>query len=242
MHLCWSCTGSGLNPTTSTPGVGSPLPHLHRDWAHPCHICTGTERSPAHICTETEPTPAAGERVRAHNWKRALGPKSGPLPRRDQQVRRLLWSCSASTAFSDLCSCLAWQCHICTGTGRTPATSASLAAGACCSAFAPRLALAIGAGLVGPLVALLVRSPFLYPLVAIRAAALLMHPLPTCATPTIVATVTAAASHGRSTGEAERGPFGALAHFSWNDSPAANFHRSPATSLALRGCACTPFA
>ncbi len=22
--------------------VGQPLPHLHRDWAHPCNICTGT--------------------------------------------------------------------------------------------------------------------------------------------------------------------------------------------------------
>ena len=22
--------------------LGSPLPHLHRKWAHPCHICTGT--------------------------------------------------------------------------------------------------------------------------------------------------------------------------------------------------------
>ena len=28
---------------SSAPGLGSPLPHLHRDWAHPCHICTGTE-------------------------------------------------------------------------------------------------------------------------------------------------------------------------------------------------------
>ena len=27
--------------------VGSPLPHLHRDWARPCHICTGTEPTPA---------------------------------------------------------------------------------------------------------------------------------------------------------------------------------------------------
>jgi hypothetical protein len=25
---------------TSAPGLG--LPHLHRDWAHPVHICTGT--------------------------------------------------------------------------------------------------------------------------------------------------------------------------------------------------------
>jgi hypothetical protein len=21
--------------------VGSPLPHLHQDWARPCHTCTG---------------------------------------------------------------------------------------------------------------------------------------------------------------------------------------------------------
>jgi hypothetical protein len=27
---------------TSAPGLGSPLPPLHRYWAHPCHICTGT--------------------------------------------------------------------------------------------------------------------------------------------------------------------------------------------------------
>jgi hypothetical protein len=26
----------------SAPGLGSPLPRLHRDWAHPCHVCTGT--------------------------------------------------------------------------------------------------------------------------------------------------------------------------------------------------------
>ncbi len=33
----------------STPGLGSPLPHLHRDWARPCHICTGTGLAPAVI-------------------------------------------------------------------------------------------------------------------------------------------------------------------------------------------------
>jgi hypothetical protein len=27
--------------------------HLHRDWARPCHICTGTWLTPAHICTGT---------------------------------------------------------------------------------------------------------------------------------------------------------------------------------------------
>jgi hypothetical protein len=33
-------------PATSAPGLGSFLPHLHRDWARPpaapCHICSGT--------------------------------------------------------------------------------------------------------------------------------------------------------------------------------------------------------
>jgi hypothetical protein len=31
-----------FNPPTSAPRLGSPRPHLHRDWAHPAHICTGT--------------------------------------------------------------------------------------------------------------------------------------------------------------------------------------------------------
>jgi hypothetical protein len=38
-HPCHICTRSGLTPATSVPGVGSPLPHLHRGWgltaAHP---------------------------------------------------------------------------------------------------------------------------------------------------------------------------------------------------------------
>jgi hypothetical protein len=48
--------GSGLAPPTSAPGLGSPLPHLHRDWAHPCHICAGTGLTPAHICAGIGPT------------------------------------------------------------------------------------------------------------------------------------------------------------------------------------------
>jgi hypothetical protein len=38
---------TGLTPATSAPGLGSPLPHLHRDWARPSHICTGTALTPA---------------------------------------------------------------------------------------------------------------------------------------------------------------------------------------------------
>ncbi len=39
---CHICIGTRLTSATSAPGLGSPLPHLRRDWAHPCHICAGT--------------------------------------------------------------------------------------------------------------------------------------------------------------------------------------------------------
>ena len=43
------CAGTGLTPPTSARGlpVGSLLPHLRRDCAHPCHI---SARGAAHIC------------------------------------------------------------------------------------------------------------------------------------------------------------------------------------------------
>ena len=45
-------TVTGLASATSAPGPGSPRPHLHRDRAHPAHICTGTGRLLAPIpCT-----------------------------------------------------------------------------------------------------------------------------------------------------------------------------------------------
>ena len=60
-HLCPDCTaqprriGAGTGDcscnicTRTGPSQGrcSPLPHLHRDWVHPCHICTGTGLTPA---------------------------------------------------------------------------------------------------------------------------------------------------------------------------------------------------
>jgi acetyl-CoA synthetase len=42
-HAFRICTDPGLTPLPSAPGLGSPLAHLHRDWAHPFHICTGIE-------------------------------------------------------------------------------------------------------------------------------------------------------------------------------------------------------
>ncbi len=40
------CAGTGLIAARSVPGLGSPLPHLRRDWAHPCQICAGTGLTP----------------------------------------------------------------------------------------------------------------------------------------------------------------------------------------------------
>ena len=45
----------GLHPMPHAPGLGSPPPHLRRDWAHSYHICAGTRRAPA---------PAARARMR----------------------------------------------------------------------------------------------------------------------------------------------------------------------------------
>jgi hypothetical protein len=41
MEYCHICTGTGLAPAPSAPGLGSPLPHPHRDWAHPITSAPG---------------------------------------------------------------------------------------------------------------------------------------------------------------------------------------------------------
>ncbi len=41
----------------SAPGLGPPLPHLHRDQAHPCHICTGTGPTPSASAPLGSPLP-----------------------------------------------------------------------------------------------------------------------------------------------------------------------------------------
>jgi hypothetical protein len=49
---------AGDSAATSAPGLGSPLPHLRRGWARPCHICAGTGPTPVHICAGTGLTPS----------------------------------------------------------------------------------------------------------------------------------------------------------------------------------------
>ena len=53
-HRCHICTGTGLTPATSAPGLGSPLPHLHWDCAHHSHRPCALQRSgsSATCCTD----------------------------------------------------------------------------------------------------------------------------------------------------------------------------------------------
>ena len=53
LELCLGSNSWVLTAATSAPGLRSRLPHLHRDWVHPSHICTRTRRTRAHICTGT---------------------------------------------------------------------------------------------------------------------------------------------------------------------------------------------
>jgi hypothetical protein len=94
----------GLAPSPSAPGLGSPLPHLHRDWARPCHICTATGLAPAtsapglgsplphlhrdwahpcHICTATGVAPATSAP--------GLGSPLGTSATRSAVMRRRSW-------------------------------------------------------------------------------------------------------------------------------------------------------
>jgi hypothetical protein len=74
----WTDWAQPCRPTAA-PRPGSPRPHLHRDWAHPAHICTRTGLTPphscatagahsCHICTGTGLTPVAPQLHR--DWAR----------------------------------------------------------------------------------------------------------------------------------------------------------------------------
>ncbi len=66
LHRDW------VHPSHICTGTGPTLPHLHRDWAHPSHICTGTWLTPAHICAGTGLTPATSAHLH-RGWGRSIG-------------------------------------------------------------------------------------------------------------------------------------------------------------------------
>ena len=43
----FQCASDALVDIDGALGLGSSLPHLRRDWAHPCHICAGTGLTPS---------------------------------------------------------------------------------------------------------------------------------------------------------------------------------------------------
>ncbi len=110
---------------TSSPGLGSPRPPLHRDWAHPSHHCTGTWSHPFHICTGPALTratsaPGLGSQPPHLHWDCAHPchictgtalTRATSAPGLGSQPPHLHWDC-------------AHPCHICTGDGSRDASSA----------------------------------------------------------------------------------------------------------------------
>jgi hypothetical protein len=121
---------------TSALGLGSPLPHLHWDWARRCHICIGTGLAAAtsapglgsppgcHICT--------GTRREAVRLRRMGSPLHTHLEEALAELKRLRASAAPAgdshpgldAPLPNLPRDWAHPCQICPGTGRTPATSA----------------------------------------------------------------------------------------------------------------------
>jgi hypothetical protein len=58
-------TETGLTPATSAPGLGSPLPHLQRDWGSTLPRLSRGWAYPCHICIRTALIPAPSKQVRA---------------------------------------------------------------------------------------------------------------------------------------------------------------------------------
>ena len=106
------CTGTGLTPATCAPELGSPLPHLDRDWARPCHICARTGLTPA------KSAPGLGSTLPYlhRDWPRpshiciGTGPiRATSAPGLGSTLPHLHWDSTH-------------PCHICAGTGPIRAT------------------------------------------------------------------------------------------------------------------------
>ena len=85
-----SCTGTALAAATSAPGLGSPLPHLRRDWARRCYICAGTGLAaatsapglgspwrPSRAPRSAAPRPTCSSRSRSPAVRRGRSPATG---------------------------------------------------------------------------------------------------------------------------------------------------------------------
>ena len=87
---CHICTGTGLAPATSAPGLGSPLPHLHRDSGLPepsstTRTAAARVSGPCGRCGEPGEgeSPDGAHGVRASALGSCTGGSSEPPQRRD---------------------------------------------------------------------------------------------------------------------------------------------------------------
>ena len=96
----------GPAPLPHLQGAGlTPLPHLHQDWAHPCHICTGTAHPGPHLHQDWA-------RPRPHLYQ------DWACPCHICNGARLAPSTSAPGLGCIHCRIRAKPDHICAGTGR----------------------------------------------------------------------------------------------------------------------------
>ena len=99
----------GLTRATSAPELGSPLPHLHQNWAPPCHICTRDWARPCDICTGTG---LAG----SCRQQRACEAPSAPVPATASSARSTsravaAASCSRASAAASSATCRCTRTH-----------------------------------------------------------------------------------------------------------------------------------
>ena len=100
------CTGTGLTPASSAPGLGSlpprrgpaPWPHLHRDWARRSHICAAATSAPG-LGSLAPATSSSG--------------RCGPSPGADVATQASPIPMQATRVISDLAG---FSCHVATGT------------------------------------------------------------------------------------------------------------------------------
>jgi hypothetical protein len=148
-HYRHICTGTGLTPATSAPaldalpphsapGLRSLLPHLHRDRAHPGHICAGTGAHRCHRLKGRARERARGKARRggrtAHARPRAcvgarrpLVPTSRAMPCHAMPACACVRPCVRARPCACLCACGAClhgcvcSCvRVCKGHGRGP--------------------------------------------------------------------------------------------------------------------------
>ena len=111
-----------LPHATAAPGLRSPPPHLHRDWAHPCHSCTGTGLTPATSAQCTHRSLSQPCHICLDNWFAAAPSRIGTGLAAATSAPGLGLAAATSapgpgSPLPRLRRDRARRCHVCAGTG-----------------------------------------------------------------------------------------------------------------------------